>query len=506
MGTEKYTNRITRESLIKNAKFHQVTKQQLKECLVLTVDGKRLKTAVSLYSLMNKGEIFKYYEAFPTYYIGNMNRWYTASKKKLIEEHTYDNRGGDYAKIKMLNFKTLSICDIRFHLLVADLFIENPDNKPQVNHLNGKTDNSVAALEMVTQSENIKHAHKYIIKNMGIKVNKLDSNTLEILKTYRCLKEIRNDGFVSSQVNEISKICKQNNEELINGKDGKHTYKNYIWRYTELKDSEKFDDEVWYKTEDSIYDEVNWICGYKVSNKGRIQGLKGFRNVNSDHFSVRQNYIKKTYVLARFIAMALNVHNPDPKNKTTIDHIDSNHRNNCIENLRWASHKEQTNNPDSLLKHNSIVFVRDKNGNCKIYIGMLNIENDVHIEHRIIKNCAKNNFSCNGYTFHILNKKYINKILKNVIQKVIPKECRDSIFFKNAVNTYYNDEENIPLCDKYDDEIKNYIEIDNIEYDNELPMNTLKYTYKRCKIIKSVHKYKYTITRINNKLVCIKNF
>ena len=71
----------------------------------------------------------------------------------------------------------------KVHRLVANAFIPNPQNLPQVNHIDGdKTNNCVTNLEWVTDGENLLHAYRVLGRKQKAGKNHHNSRAVLQLK------------------------------------------------------------------------------------------------------------------------------------------------------------------------------------------------------------------------------------------------------------------------------------------------------------------------------------
>lgn len=127
------------------------------------------------------------------------------------------------------------------HRLVAEAFIPNPDNKPQINHIDlDKKNNHVDNLEWVTNKENVAHAIKHIperrkqLKQDMSKIGKkhgrqnginsskpINQYDLEgkLINTFESARDAHRQLGYSYKV--ISKCCNGNSK----------TYKGFIWKF-----------------------------------------------------------------------------------------------------------------------------------------------------------------------------------------------------------------------------------------------------------------------------------
>jgi len=86
--------------------------------------------------------------------------------KKAIKAQSISSKG--YARVSL--FKNGVGKKHSVHRLVAIAFIDNIENKPDVNHKDGnKLNNNVNNLEWVTKSENIKHSINILKNKNGLK-------------------------------------------------------------------------------------------------------------------------------------------------------------------------------------------------------------------------------------------------------------------------------------------------------------------------------------------------
>ncbi len=121
---------------------------------------KDIKDYVGYYQVSNIGKV-RSVDRLLTYSSGQKN---LHKGRVLILRNNH--RGYPMA---MLSKKDAQRC-IAVHRLVATTFIENPDSKPEVNHISGnKEDNTIHNLEWNTREENEHHAKVNGLKPRGSK-------------------------------------------------------------------------------------------------------------------------------------------------------------------------------------------------------------------------------------------------------------------------------------------------------------------------------------------------
>lgn len=239
------------------------------------------------------------------------------------------NRGGYYI-IGLSNIKTKTF---QVHRLVAETFIENPENKPHVNHKDKNSlNNHLSNLEWNTPKENNIHKSNGVLQttNQNLPVWRVDLNSGEYLEKYNSI-DLASKWLFEQGVSENIHSIKSSISCSIRG-----VYKSSFGFKWELDKDEDFENEIWKE----INIENEDTSGYYISSLGRFKNRKGvimkdYKPHHSGYIYLRVN-IKK-YALHRLVAYAF-IQNPE--NKLVVNHIDGNKLNNKVENLEWLTCSE----------------------------------------------------------------------------------------------------------------------------------------------------------------------
>ena len=117
--------------------------------------------------ILINNEVFKVIKDYPNYGI-SASGVVVSLKNQRTMKHLLRGASttSDYYYVSLSN--NLRVKKYFVHRLLAEYWIPNPDNKPNVNHIDGnKHNNSLSNLEWVTKSENQRHALSTGLKGKG---------------------------------------------------------------------------------------------------------------------------------------------------------------------------------------------------------------------------------------------------------------------------------------------------------------------------------------------------
>lgn len=142
--------------------------------------------------------------------------------------------------LNFCGYEYVTICfsgkhkQIRVHRAVAEAFIPNPENKPEVNHIDGdKLNNCVENLEWCTRLENEQHAWKTGLKKRRYGFEHKNSKEVvqltldnEYIKRWASASEVEKVlGYNQANISE----CCRHKRNFANG---------YMWRYAKEYDAD----------------------------------------------------------------------------------------------------------------------------------------------------------------------------------------------------------------------------------------------------------------------------
>lgn len=242
----------------------------------------------------------------------------------------WDNNKKEFMKLRILNgynVRHINRKCLSIHRLVALTFINNPDNKPYVDHIDSnKLNNNVINLRWATQKENCSYHGKKI--EHPRRVIQLDKDTGEEINTFDSLIDAAKA--VGKTPSTISKVLIGKNK----------TGGGYKWKYENQEDER---DEWNIKNAKCIKGFPKYMVfkDGRIYNTTRRKEVKPVKNLNGHcyvslcHQGKKSNKYIHNEVAKAFLS--------NPNNYRYVRHINKIIDDNRLENLEWIkSVKTQT--------------------------------------------------------------------------------------------------------------------------------------------------------------------
>ena len=176
---------------------------------------KPIKDYEGIYEVSNYGRVKSLERVI--YNSGTKNGLYTIHEK-IIKQRINKKRHG-YCELSL--HKNGKEKRFKVHRLVAEAFIPNPNNLPEVNHIDGnKENNTLSNLEWVTSSENQKHRHLIGNKKTSNRHIGMFNKKGEMVKDFNSILEA---------VAYFNKTSRVNIDNALQGKQ--YTAYGYVWKY-----------------------------------------------------------------------------------------------------------------------------------------------------------------------------------------------------------------------------------------------------------------------------------
>jgi len=270
---------------------------------------------------------------FPNYSVSNFGNVKNNLNNKLMKL----NLKGGYYNIMLTNSECRKA--FKVHRLVGLAFIPNPDNKRTVNHKDkNKCNNKLENLEWMTHEEQTQHRSIGLIlkPNTNKPIYRLSKND-EILDFFNSIEDA---GKWAVENNLTSNVHNGRNAigNCLNGLT--KTAYNYKWKFT---NNDSLENEEWREINVNklLNEEIISDKKYYVSNLGRFKNSYGtiMENYKPNEDGYIRVYIyNKTFAIHRVVAFTFL---QNPENKETVNHKDGNKLNNAVDNLEFATNKEQ---------------------------------------------------------------------------------------------------------------------------------------------------------------------